>query len=141
MPWPVQSPRRFLLNRGHCRWSSSTRGDGPPDVNAGSGLVAPGGETMSTFTKILGMATMAVAGATLGAAGGELLFVGDKPPAPPRSICLLFDVSGSMAQRIRNKKDPIGLRTQLQALQDAAVGFAGRQDVRNDSLGLAVISR
>jgi len=95
---------------------------------------------MSTFTKVLGMATLAVVGATLGAAGGELLFLGDKPPAPPRSICLLFDVSGSMAQRIRNKQDPIGLRTQLQALQDAAVGFAGRQNLRNDSLGLAVFS-
>ena len=109
-------------------------------MNDGSDLVAPGGETMSTFTKILGMATMAVVGATLGAAGGELLFVGDKAPVPPRSICLLFDVSGSMAQRIRNKQDPIGLRTQLQALQDAAVGFAGRQDLRIDTLGLAVFS-
>ena len=45
---------------------------------------------------------LAVVGATLGAAGGELLFVGGTPPAPPRSICLLFDVSGSMAQRFRS---------------------------------------
>jgi Ca-activated chloride channel family protein len=137
---PVPSPRGLLLNRGHCRRPVLNRVAGPSDVSDGSDPVALVGETMSTFTKILGMATMAVAGATLGAAGGEFLFVGDKPPVPPRSICLLFDVSGSMSQRIRNKQDPIGLRTQLQALQDAAVGFAGRQDLHNDTLGLAVFS-
>ncbi|HEX6810558.1 MAG TPA: VWA domain-containing protein [Planctomycetota bacterium] len=94
---------------------------------------------MSTLRKILGMSVLAGVCATLGALGGELMFVGAAPAVPERSICLLFDVSGSMAQRIRTRDDPAG-RTQLQALQEAAVAFVQRQDLRSDALGLAVFS-
>src|SRR5262249_18071585 len=99
-------------------------------------LTAGGTEPhMSTFRKLTGMAFFAACGATLGALLGELLFVQPKSAPPPRSICLLFDVSGSMNKRVFAADPEMG-RTQVQALQRAAETFVRRQDLHTDALGL-----
>src|SRR5262245_50165251 len=94
---------------------------------------------LSTIRKFLAMTGLAAVGALLGALLGELLFVGSAERVPPRSICLLFDVSGSMRQRIRPKGDPIG-QTQLEALRQAGTEFVQRQDLGRDALGLVAFA-
>src|SRR5262245_1666489 len=92
---------------------------------------------LSTIRKFLVMTGLAAAGALLGALLGERLFVGSAQP--PRSVCLLFDVSGSMRQRIRPKGDPVG-QTQLEALRHAATDFVLRQDLARDAMGLVAFA-
>src|SRR5262245_12678038 len=99
-----------------------------------------GGGAMSTLKKIAAMTLLAACGATLGALAGELLFREQQPDAAqPRSICLLFDVSGSMGNRVPAADGPLP-RTQLQALQEAAGSFVRRQDLHADALGLVTFS-
>ena len=92
---------------------------------------------MSTFRKVTSMTFLAAVGATLGALGGELCFL-DRPAAPaPRSICLLFDVSGSMNKAVTGGRHG---RSQLQELQSAAKAFVERQNLGVDAIGLATFS-
>ena len=78
--------------------------------------------------------------AAIGALAGEGLFVGTAEPASAsRSICLLFDVSGSMGETI-NEAERGRRVTQLEALQDAASEFVDRQDLDADAMGLATFS-
>jgi Ca-activated chloride channel family protein len=95
---------------------------------------------MSTFRKVTSMTFLAAVGATLGALGGELCFLdrGAAPPAP-RSICLLFDVSGSMNKEVTGADGPHG-RSQLKELQSAAKAFVERQNLGQDAIGLATFS-
>jgi Ca-activated chloride channel family protein len=87
---------------------------------------------MSFFKRILTMAFLGAFGAAAGALAGEFLFSNNEvnPQTQPKSICLLFDVSGSM-----DDTTPQGI-TQLQALKQAAGGFVKRQDFETDEMGL-----
>ena len=94
---------------------------------------------MTLLKKLVAMAILGAIGATIGAGMGEMLFVGDASPrTESRKICLLFDISGSMGDRIARE----GGRSvsQLSALQDAASDFLRRQDLAIDAVGLAVFS-
>ena len=94
---------------------------------------------MTLLKKLVAMAILGAIGATLGAGMGEMLFIGDgSPRTESRKICLLFDISGSMGDRISRE----GGRSvsQLSALQDAASDFLRRQDLSIDPVGLAVFS-
>lgn len=91
---------------------------------------------MAVMRKVAGMAILGAFGAAVGALVGEMLFQLTPPPRPagPRSICLLFDVSGSMSK-------PLGPSlTQLDALKAAAGEFVGRQNFAVDQVGLVVFS-
>ena len=92
---------------------------------------------MSTLKKLMAMAIFAAWGASIGAIVGEVLFLAE--PAAGRSICLLFDVSGSMNDRVRSESSRRG-PTQLEALKRAAADFIARQNLAADALGLAVFS-
>ncbi|MCH8004966.1 MAG: VWA domain-containing protein [Planctomycetes bacterium] len=97
---------------------------------------------MPFLRKIFGMAILGALGAALGALGGESLFLHEGKQvvqATPRSICLLFDVSGSMAKLIGGRA-PVTGRTQLQELKQAAGEFLERQDLSLDSIALVVFS-
>src|SRR5580765_7382685 len=94
---------------------------------------------MSTFRKVTSMTFLAAVGATLGALGGELCFLDRAAPPAPRSICLLFDVSGSMNKEVSGADGPHG-RSQLQELQSAAKAFVERQNLGVDAIGLATFS-
>ncbi len=94
---------------------------------------------MTLLKKLIAMAILGAIGATLGAGMGEMLFVGDGSPKPEsRKICLLFDISGSMGDRI--SRDGGRSVSQLSALQDAASDFLRRQDLSINPVGLAVFS-
>ena len=81
------------------------------------------------------LAVLAALGATAGAGAGEFLFdPEDNSTRPlPRSICLLFDTSGSMKSAVDDQRP---WHSQLLALTEAAEGFVERQDLDLDSLGL-----
>jgi uncharacterized protein YegL len=91
---------------------------------------------MTVLKKLMTMAAFAAWGAALGAIAGEALFLVE-PAEVSRSVCLLFDVSGSMGDEVEAER---GQRTQLEALTDAAGDFIGRQDLAADALGLAVFA-
>ncbi len=97
---------------------------------------------MPFLRKIISMAILGALGAALGALGGEKLFSQEGKEvaqATPRSICLLIDVSGSMAKLIGGRVSAAG-RTQLQELKQAAGDFVERQDLSLDSIALVVFS-
>lgn len=96
---------------------------------------------MMLLRKITVMAVLGAVGAVVGALLGELLFLGETPPPRPasRQICLLFDISGSMGERVA-RPDGAGSTTQLEALQDAACDFIARQDLEADAVGLVVFA-
>jgi Ca-activated chloride channel family protein len=95
---------------------------------------------MTLLKKITTMALCGALGAVGGAVGGEVLFLLEgAPQKPARSICLLFDVSGSMAETVRQPGRE-GIVTQLEALQDAARDFVDRQDLTTDTMGLTAFS-
>ena len=87
---------------------------------------------MSFLKRILTMALFGAVGAAAGALAGELLFIKKEaiPEKTPKSICLLFDVSGSM-----DDTTPQGF-TQIQALKQAAGELVQRQDFGTDEMGL-----
>jgi Ca-activated chloride channel family protein len=94
---------------------------------------------MTLVRKTTAMAFLGAVGALLGAAGGEVMFRTSAavapPPPEPRSICLVFDISGSMTKTIDNRGT-----TQLEALKQAATDFVQRQDLVTDGLGLVVFA-
>ena len=55
---------------------------------------------MTLLRKIMVMALLGALGAAAGALLGEALFLGDSPRQAPREICLLFDVSTSMREKV-----------------------------------------
>ena len=94
---------------------------------------------MTLLKKLTVMAILGAIGATVGAGMGEMLFLGEgSPRGESRKISLLFDISGSMGDRISRE----GGRSvsQLSALQDAASDFLRRQDLSIDPVGLTVFS-
>lgn len=94
---------------------------------------------MTLLKKLTAMAILGAIGAAVGAGMGEMLFLGEgSPRTESRKICLLFDISGSMGDRISRE----GGRTvsQLTALQNAASDFLRRQDMTIDPVGLAVFA-
>ncbi len=94
---------------------------------------------MTLLKKLTAMAILGAIGAAAGAVLGEMLFLDDVPPrSEPRKICLLFDVSGSMGDRISRESGRSV--SQLRALKDAASDFLTRQDLATDPVGLAVFS-
>ncbi len=94
---------------------------------------------MTLLKKLVAMAILGAIGAIIGAMLGEGLFLKQaQQRTEPRSICLLFDISGSMADRISS--EPGRIVTQLKALKDAASDFLMRQDLTVDSVGLAVFA-
>ncbi len=94
---------------------------------------------MTLLKKLTAMAILGAIFATIGAAMGEMLFRGEGPPlGPSRKICLLFDISGSMGDRISRENGRSV--SQLSALQDAAKDFLHRQDLTVDPIGLAVFA-
>src|SRR5262245_51887826 len=93
---------------------------------------------MTLIRKIWVMALLGALGATFGAALGEALFARPLPRAAARRICLLFDVSGSMAETIRREDN--SRITQLEALKNAACDFIERQNLKRDFVGLAAFS-
>ena len=108
--------------------------------------------------KIITMALLGAIGAAAGALAAETLFRGAGravQPTEPRTICLLFDVSGSMAEVIRGAPTDLqsprlrtrpslvpkgGEVTQIMELQRAAGDFVRRQDLTLDTIGLVVFS-
>jgi uncharacterized protein YegL len=96
---------------------------------------------MSFLKKIIVMALLGAFGAAVGAAAGETLFLSKPAPKPrdPREISLLFDISGSMNE-VLTRPGGQGVYSQLEALQDAACDFLGRQDLERHAMGLAVFS-
>ncbi len=94
---------------------------------------------MTLLKKLVAMAILGAIGAAIGAGMGEMLFADEAPPrTEPRKICLLFDISGSMGDRIsRHSGRSV---SQLSALQDASSDFLKRQDLSIDPVGLAVFS-
>ncbi len=96
---------------------------------------------MGAAGRSLFMGLIGALGATLGGVAGEALFPDGPARAArvPRSVCLVLDVSGSMARVVT---DPRGgpLRTQLEALKQAAAGFVERQDLSIDDAALVVFS-
>ncbi len=94
---------------------------------------------MALLRKFTLMAILGAIGAALGAAIGESLFSqAAAQRSEPRRICLLFDISGSMAETVRREDG--GSITQLQALKDAACDFIARQDLTHDLVALTVFS-
>ena len=94
---------------------------------------------MPLLKKLTVMAILGAIGALVGAVLGEMLFLGEATPSSePRKICLLFDVSGSMGDRISRESGRSV--SQLRALKDAASDFLVRQDLATDPIGLAVFS-
>jgi Ca-activated chloride channel family protein len=94
---------------------------------------------MALLRKFTMMAALGALGAAIGAGLGEGLFSrAAAQRSEPRRICLLFDVSGSMAETVRREDG--GSITQLQALKDAACDFIARQDLARDLMGLVVFS-
>ena len=94
---------------------------------------------MTLLKKLTVMAILGAIGASVGAGMGEMLFLGEgSPRGESRKISLLFDISGSMGDRISRE----GGRSvsQLSALQDAASDFLRRQDLSIDPVGLTVFS-
>jgi len=91
---------------------------------------------MSFLKRILTMALFGAIGAAAGAAAGEFLFLNNETSKErtPKSICLLFDVSGSM-----DDTTPQGF-TQLQALKLAASELVHRQDFGVDEMGLVAFA-
>lgn len=87
---------------------------------------------MSFVKRIISMALFGAVGAVAGALIGEALFRTQAVQAPvtPKSICMLFDTSGSMKDATEDG------RTQLAALKAAANDFVARQDLERDALGL-----
>ncbi|MHC4107925.1 MAG: VWA domain-containing protein [Planctomycetota bacterium] len=96
---------------------------------------------MALSNKIRAMALLGALGAGFGAVGAEALFWLESPAMeqPARSICLLFDVSGSMAAPVESMSRSQKV-TQLRALQDAATEFIRRQDLEQDTMALAVFA-
>lgn len=94
---------------------------------------------MTLLRKIMVMALLGALGAAAGALLGEALFLGDNPRQGPREICLLFDVSTSMREKVEVPGSP-GRTTQLEALQDAASTFVDRQDFALDTMALTVFA-
>ncbi|MHC4210367.1 MAG: VWA domain-containing protein [Planctomycetota bacterium] len=95
---------------------------------------------MSLLKKTTVMMLLGAFSAAAGAVVGEMLFLGSGPQrAQPRKVCLLFDVSGSMGEAIV-RPDGGGVMSQLEALQEAARDFVGRQNLALDSMGLTVFS-
>ncbi len=92
---------------------------------------------MTLLKKISTLALCGAVGAAAGAVAGEFLFLKSVRPGGQRSICLLFDVSGSMGEIVEGEAGGI---TQLEALKRAARDFIGRQNLPEESLGLAVFS-
>ena len=92
---------------------------------------------MTLLKKISTLALCGAVGAAAGAVAGEFLFLKSVRPSGQRSICLLFDVSGSMGEIVEGEAGGI---TQLEALKRAARDFIGRQTLPAESLGLAVFS-
>ncbi len=107
--------------------------------------------------KIITMALLGAIGAAAGALAAETLFRDGRvaQPTEPRTICLLFDVSGSMAEVIRGAPTDLqsprlrtrpslvpkgGEVTQIMELQRAAGDFVRRQDLTLDTMGLVVFS-
>ncbi len=94
---------------------------------------------MALLRKFTLMAILGAIGAALGAGLGEALFSqAVARRSEPRRICLLFDISGSMAETVRREDG--GSITQLQALKDAACDFIARQDLTHDLVALTVFS-
>jgi Ca-activated chloride channel family protein len=94
---------------------------------------------MTLLRKTTAMMLLGAFSAAAGAVVGEGLFLGAGPQhAEPRKICLLFDVSGSMGEAVAWPSG--GIITQLEALQEAASDFVGRQNLAQDSMGLTVFS-
>ncbi len=87
---------------------------------------------MSFLKRIFTMAFFGAIGAAAGAVAGELLFLDKEGPqeATPKSICLLFDVSGSMDDTT------VQSLTQIQALKQAAEVLVERQNFDQDEMGL-----
>lgn len=96
---------------------------------------------MALSHKIVAMAMLGSLGAAFGAVGAEALFWLESPAIeqPTRSICLLFDVSGSMAAPVDSMSGSQRV-TQLRALQDAATEFIRRQDLERDTMALAAFA-
>ncbi len=95
---------------------------------------------MSLLKKVTVMAFLGALGAAAGAVLGESLFLGGTPVrAEPRTICLLFDISGSMNETVRGP-EAVHPQTQLAVLKDAACDFIARQDLSLDSMGLVVFA-
>ncbi len=95
---------------------------------------------MSLLKKVTVMAFLGALGAAAGAVLGEGLFLGATPArTEPRTICLLFDISGSMNETVRAPED-VHAQTQLAVLKEAARDFIARQDLSLDSMGLAVFA-
>ncbi len=95
---------------------------------------------MTFFKKITVMAMLGAIGAIVGAMLGETLFpAGEAQRSEPRRICLLFDTSGSMSDRITSERGA-RITTQLEALKDAASDFVSRQHLGLDPMGLAVFA-
>ncbi len=94
---------------------------------------------MALLRKFTLMAILGAIGAATGAAIGEALFSqAAAQRSEPRRICLLFDISGSMAETVQREDG--GSITQLQALKDAACDFIARQDLAHDLVALTVFS-
>jgi Ca-activated chloride channel family protein len=91
--------------------------------------------------KLAAVAMLGAIGAALGAAAGEPLFRARpvEEPRRSRSICMVFDVSGSMNKVVGTTPGGEPL-TQLDALREAAAEFVSRCDMRHESLGLVVFS-
>ena len=91
---------------------------------------------MSFLKRILTMALFGALGAAAGATAGEFLFLNKEATRErtPKSVCLLFDVSGSM-----DDTTPQGF-TQLQALKHAAGELVQRQDFSVDEMGLVAFA-
>lgn len=91
---------------------------------------------MSFLKRILSMALLGALGAAAGALAGEFLFLGKEASTAraPKSICLLFDVSGSM-----DDTTPQGA-TQIEALKDAAGQLVDRQRFDADEMGLVTFA-
>ncbi len=95
---------------------------------------------MTLLRKIMIMALLGALGAASGALLGEALFLGNGAKRQqPREICLLFDVSTSMREKVEVPGSQFRT-TQLEALQDAASTFVDRQDFALDSMALTVFA-
>ena len=95
---------------------------------------------MTLLRKIMVMALLGALGAAAAALLGEALFHGDGAKRQqPREICLLFDVSTSMREKVEVPGSQVRT-TQLEALQDAASTFVDRQDFALDTMALTVFA-
>jgi len=90
---------------------------------------------MHTLKRMTVMACLGALGAVAGALGGEALFEDAPAVRPePRRLCLVFDMSGSMHEAMRDG------RTQLEALRSAALGLVGSEDFRDEELALVTFA-